>query len=218
MTHGLLCVTGIVHLQLFVTARISESTGGRAQFLTIQALIGSSLCLVLSLVQDVFPSVERYLHPLKRALLMVFLPTGFTVCSIYWSLRIFAPSLIFLPHTMRATASAESLGLAAGKDLVIIPLSADLSMHAAPFIALMLDFFLYERKFSRRQMNRVAPVVTLAYGMIYGGMLEYLATCDGYFLYPFLDVSPFFVRLAIYALGTCGGYACLRLLNGLRSL
>jgi len=44
----------------------------------------------------------------------------------------------------------------------------------------MLDFFLYEHKFSRQQMNRVAPVVILAYGMIYGGILEYLAKCDGY--------------------------------------
>jgi len=102
-------------------------------------------------------------------------------------------------------------------------------------------------------------VVTLAYGMIYGSMLEYLAKCDGYckclifkfliqsrhpdrfglvspffllsgirlshghrsgmsVLYPFLDVSPFFVRLAIYIVGTCGGYACLRLFNELRSL
>ncbi|KIM54769.1 hypothetical protein SCLCIDRAFT_1221688 [Scleroderma citrinum Foug A] len=213
-----------------MTARIAASTGGKTQFLTIQALTGSSLCIVLSLVQDLFPSVERYLHPSKRALLMIFLPTGFTVCSIYWPLRIFAPSLIFLPDTTPTTtpdlfasaaaASAEPVfsGLATGRDLVYIPLFADLSMHAAPFIALMLDFFLCERKFSRRQLNRVAPVIMLAYGTIYGSALEYLAKCDGYFTYPFLDVSPFSVRLAIYVGAACGGYTCLRLLNGLRSL
>ena len=118
--------------------------------------------------------------------------TGFTVCSIYWPLRIFAPSLIFLPDTTPTTtpdlfasaaaASAEPVfsGLATGRDLVYIPLVADLSMHAAPFIALMLDFFLCERKFSWRQLNRVAPVIMLAYGTIYGSALEYLAKCDGY--------------------------------------
>ena len=100
--------------------------------------------------------------------------------------------MIFSPDTTPSTApklfasaaavSAESLtsGIAAGAELIVTPLSADLSMHAAPFIALVSDFIWCEPKFSRRQMNRVAPVVILAYGALYGGMLEFLAKCDGY--------------------------------------
>ncbi|KAL4076908.1 FAR-17a/AIG1-like protein [Scleroderma yunnanense] len=205
-------------------------TGGKAQFLTVQALVGSLSCMLLSLMQDIFPSTERYLHPLKRALLV----TGFTVSSIYWTLRIFVPSLILLPKDELTTAPdlfASAAGAHVGSfpsqvvtdaapmaELVKLPLSADLSMHAAPFIALLLDFFVFERGFSRRQMRRVAPVVMVVYGMAYASFLEYCAKCDGFFIYPFLNVSPFSVRLAIYAGAACGGFVCLRFLNELHSL
>ena len=71
------------------------------------------------------------------------------------------------PHPSYSPASAESLssGIATGTELATVPLSADLSMHAAPFIVLVLDLILCEPKVSRRQMNRVAPVVIPAYGV-----------------------------------------------------
>ena len=259
MIHGLLCIAGFIHLQALHLERIANSTGGKAQFLTIQGyvlngldssnwhepllkysldklprLIGSSVCIMLSLIQDMFTRTKRcmwslaframsysdlarpYRHiPTEKgpfdhippgkytphyrtpnlASLNPFSPqTEFTVFTIYWSLRFFAPSLIFAPDTTPSTApelfasaaaaaaSAESLasGIAVGKELIVFPFSADLSMHAAPFIVLALDFIWCEPKFSRRQMNRVAPVVILGYGAFYGGMLEFLAKCDGY--------------------------------------
>ncbi|KAG6329867.1 hypothetical protein ID866_9222 [Astraeus odoratus] len=180
--------------------KLSEAKGGMAQFLTMHGLVGSWVYVMLSLAQDIIPASTRFLYPIKRACLMVFLPIGFTVSIVYWSLRLFAPTLIL--------GSAKS-----AHQLLRLPLPVDLAMHGAPMVALMADFLFFERKFSRQQMNRVAPVVMVAYGAFYSGMLEYLSALNGRFMYPFLNMSPFSVRLAIYV-GSAGvGFGSLKFLN-----
>ena len=42
MTYGLLCVAGMGSLPFLMTARIAASTGGKTQFLTIQAYVQHS--------------------------------------------------------------------------------------------------------------------------------------------------------------------------------
>ncbi|KAI5997372.1 FAR-17a/AIG1-like protein-domain-containing protein [Pisolithus albus] len=174
-----------------------------------------------------FPSTRRYLHPLKRALTMVFLPVSlrltrrtsttmrhsqmdFVVTSVYWSLRMFAPSLILLPTEASSTPSLPPRGL------MRLPLPIDLAMHLAPFVSLLIDFALFEPKFSSRQMA-IAPIVMITYATVYAGALERFAALNDFFPYPFLDVSSLPIRIAIYAGASCVGLGCLAFLNRMHS-
>ncbi|KIK19613.1 hypothetical protein PISMIDRAFT_682928 [Pisolithus microcarpus 441] len=96
-----------------IASKISQQPKGIiVLYLTIQGLAGSCACMVLGLIQDMFPGTRRYLHPLKRALTMVFLPMDFVVSSVYWSLRTFAPSLILLPTETSSTSSSLPIRIA----------------------------------------------------------------------------------------------------------
>ncbi|KAI6162586.1 FAR-17a/AIG1-like protein [Pisolithus thermaeus] len=211
MAHGLL-YTHKGSVDVTVISKISQHPIKNviALFLTIQALTGSCACMVLSLTQDIFPSTRRYLYPLKRALSMVFLPMGFVVSSVYWSLLIFAPSLILIPIEISSTSSSPVPGL------MKLPLLTDLAMHLAPFLSLLTDFALFEPKFSSRQMA-IAPIIIIAYAAVYVGALEYFAARNDFFPYPFLDASSLPIRLAIYVGTSCIGLGCLAFLNRLHS-
>ncbi|KAI5997638.1 FAR-17a/AIG1-like protein-domain-containing protein [Pisolithus orientalis] len=199
-------------------------------YLTIQALIGSWACMTLSLIQDVFPGTRRCasldlralagfvmanlwfadLHPLKRALSMVFLPLGFVVSGVYWSLRIFAPSLILPAKISSPTSSLPVEGL------MKLPFLTDLTMHLAPLLSLLTDFLFFDSRFSTRQMT-IAPLVMIPYAMGYAGALEYLAMQNGSFPYPFLDASSLSTRLVIYVGASYMGLGCLSFLNFLHT-
>lgn len=56
--------------------------------------------------------------------------------------------------------------------LFYIPLDIDLALHAAPAIALTLDFFLFERKYSQKATYVLAPLVALVYAIWYGWWVE----------------------------------------------
>jgi hypothetical protein len=89
--------------------------------------------------------------------------------------------------------------------LARLPLGHDLSLHAAPGLTLLLDFFLFERKYSPAAARYAAPLASIAYCVGYSVWVEYcakhngactcLSTCTGWlelmFLYsvpyPFLD-------------------------------
>lgn len=100
--------------------------------------------------------------------------------------------------------------------LFYIPLDIDLALHAAPAIALTLDFFLFERKYSQKATYVLAPLVALVYAIWYGwwvercgarnnGICMYLLHASSLMLtlardpYPFLTDNPFSIRLGIYA-------------------
>lgn len=194
-----------------IASKISQQPKGIiVLYLTIQGLAGSCACMVLGLTQDMFPGTRRYLHPLKRALTMVFLPMDFVVSSVYWSLRTFAPSLILLPTETSSTSSSPVPGL------IKLPLPTDLAMHLAPFVSLLIDFTLFEPKFSSRQMA-IAPVMMITYATVYAGALERFAAQNDIFPYPFLDVSSLPIRIAIYVGASCVGLGCLVFLNRMHS-
>jgi len=60
-----------------------------------------------------------------------------------------------------------------------IPLKVDLALHVAPGIALALDFFFFEKRYTRYQVVRVAPLVIVLFGVWYAGLVEYCASRDG---------------------------------------
>jgi hypothetical protein len=56
--------------------------------------------------------------------------------------------------------------------LFYTPLHLDLALHAAPAIALFLDFFLFERQYNRRATTIFAPLLASAFTVWYGWWVE----------------------------------------------
>ncbi|KAF8843577.1 hypothetical protein BDN67DRAFT_964045 [Paxillus ammoniavirescens] len=192
---------------------IDTQKGGHLQYLTIQGLAGAWLCMVFSGFCDLFPSIA-FVRRFKRALLMIALPLAFVISTIYWSLVLFFPTLILRPEQPK---SSEPTSSGAAPKLMIIPLKTDLALHATPLITLLFDFFVFERKFTKGQINKGAPAVVLVYGIWYASLVEYCATFNGAFPYPFLTHSPFKIRVVIYTTVAGLALSCLRVLNALRS-
>ncbi|KIJ69002.1 hypothetical protein HYDPIDRAFT_172501 [Hydnomerulius pinastri MD-312] len=190
---------------------INTQKGGHLQYLTIQGLAGAWLCMTLSVICDLFPSVA-FVRRAKRGLLMIALPLAFVVSSIYWSLFLFFPTLILRPEEPKESEPTSS---SAAPKLMRIPLETDLALHATPFITLLTDFLVFERKFTKGQVSKGAPAIVFVYTIWYASLVEYCATFNGAFPYPFLTENPFNVRVGIYT--TVAGLAlgCLGLLNAL---
>lgn len=60
-----------------------------------------------------------------------------------------------------------------------IPLSVDLAMHAVPAITLTLDFFLFEKRYTRYQVTHIAPLAAILFGLWYVSWVEYCASYNG---------------------------------------
>jgi len=68
-----------------------------------------------------------------------------------------------------------------------LPLMVDLSLHAVPAVAMLLDFFLYETKYSKKEMQFGVPIALFSYAAVYGFWVEHCAKhnegiCMFYFL------------------------------------
>lgn len=60
-----------------------------------------------------------------------------------------------------------------------LPLPLDLSLHAAPALSLLLDFFLLEQSYSSYTVARGAPLTAIAFGLWYSVWVEYCASYNG---------------------------------------
>jgi len=183
--------------------------GGYFQFLTNQGLVVSLLCMFVSLFCDLFPSI-KVIRQIKRSILMISLPLEFVVTTIYWSLLSFFPHLIVLP----LAESEQTPG--APLKLMHIPLKTDLALHAVPLFSLLIDFFVFESKFTKAHA-KAAPAVVVAFAIWYGSFVEYCATFNGSFPYPFLTHSPFPGRVLIYTITAGIALSCFRTLNALHA-
>ncbi|KAI6045370.1 FAR-17a/AIG1-like protein [Pisolithus marmoratus] len=195
---------------------ISEQKGGHLQFLTIQALVGAWAYIGLCLVWDLFPGVRQLglVRFVKRMLLMVALPLAFVVTSIYWSLYFFFPTLILRPENSFAGAQASPSLV---PKLLRPPIHVDMAMHVAPFATVLADFLAFERKLSRWQLNKSAPITLLLYGVLYACWVEYCSFHNGVFPYPFLTINPPGLRAMVYACVTILAFISLKLLNCLHA-
>ncbi|KAG9318810.1 FAR-17a/AIG1-like protein [Chiua virens] len=179
--------------------------GGYFLFLTNQGLVIAWLYMVVSLFCDIFPSVVATVRHVKKALLMISMPLEFVISTIYWSL------LIFLPHLILPAERAVEGGFRR------LDIKTDLALHAAPLLSLLIDFFAFESKFSKTSVRKVAPLIVVAFSIWYASFVEYCATFNGNFPYPFLMHSPFFVRVLIYASAAGIALGCFRALNTLHA-
>ncbi|KAF8557271.1 hypothetical protein OG21DRAFT_1407496 [Imleria badia] len=175
--------------------------GGYFVFLTHQGLVGAWSCMVVSLFCDVFPSGSLTPQTYTPTLAQV----SFAISSIYWSLLFFLPHLIVPVPTTAVSQPTPAVPR--------LPLTIDLALHAAPSFTLMIDFFVFEPKFSK---TLGAPAVLSVLGFWYGSFIEYCATYNGSFPYPFLN-NPVVVRALIYTTTTGIGLGCFSMLNALHA-
>ncbi|KAL1740628.1 FAR-17a/AIG1-like protein [Schizophyllum fasciatum] len=187
---------------------ISTQYGGHSRFLTIQGLAAAFLTMILSLLNDLFPGISA-LRTTKRALMMVALPVSIVVSSIYWTLLNIAPFLLLAKEEPGEATPSSSEMLA----LMRIPFDIDLALHAVPAVSLLLDFFLFERKYSESAVRNGAPVAVVLSTIGYSSWAEHCAKhTNGVFPYPFLTESPFWGRVCIYAgAGAIAYFSFLRL-------
>jgi hypothetical protein len=125
------------------------------------------------------------------------------ISLIYWPLVILCPQLILqlaaaeVPQT--PTRSAEI------SFFVRIPLPVDLALHATPSLSILADFFLFESKYQRKDIQVGAPITTAAFGLWYGfggehcgkinGVCEYKVILDSYYkIYSFHSSVSLFDR------------------------
>ncbi|TRM68189.1 FAR-17a/AIG1-like protein [Schizophyllum amplum] len=174
---------------------ISTQYGGHFRFLTIQGLAIAFVTMVVSLLVDLLPAVQA-IRTVKRAVMMVSLPVSIVVSSIYWTLLSLAPQLLLEKDSPGEATPSSSEMLA----LMRIPLDIDLSLHACPAATLLLDFLVFERKYSAGAVRVGARVAVLLSTVGYSWWAEHCAKyTDGVFPYPFLTESPFWGRVCIYA-------------------
>jgi len=166
--------------------------------------------MIVSLFVDLFPSVEVF-RDIKRILLIVALPLSVVVSSIYWTLLLFLPAALLqrIPHS----GPDNSVPL-----LSRLPLSADLALHASPVLALLMDFILFETKYSRNTLVN-APFVISIFAIWYSSWVEHCAKGNNdIFPYPFLTDNSWKYRLMIYIGATLLGCSAFWTINRFHGL
>lgn len=104
---------------------------------------------------------------------MIAMPLAVVISSIYWSLVLLAPQLILMENPLSTEPSS------AAPVMMRIPLEVDLALHAAPGIALFLDFFLFEKRYSKKQALYGAPTISILSTLWYSSWVEYFAKFNG---------------------------------------
>ncbi|KAF5391309.1 hypothetical protein D9757_001995 [Collybiopsis confluens] len=197
-------IYGYQRLQaLPIDAVVKNQYGGHFQYLTIQGVFLACATTLISLILDIFPSTTGrllsastspsnplpVLKPLKRIMLLVSLPLTVVISSVYWPLLLLATHLI-LP-TEEGSPSSQA------PQLMRIPLSTDLALHAMPAISMLGDFLLFEKRCSLKELRYGAPSLSFIYTIFYTWWVERCASFNGKFPYPFLETT-LEIRISIY--------------------
>lgn len=102
------------------------------------------------------------------------------ISTIYWTLLLAFPQLILRKEEIFETAfESEPSSSAEAPHLARIPVKMDLALHAVPAISLLLDFFLFERKYTTKQATYGGFVVAAASGFWYAWWVEECAKYNG---------------------------------------
>jgi len=120
---------------------------------------------------------------------MIAMPVAAVVSSIYWPLLLFFPKLIL---------QADPLSPPTAPVLLYLRPEVDLALHATPAVTLLADFIFLGSKYTRKEAIYGAPVATFLATVGYGSWVEYCASFNGSFPYPFLTENPLEIRVLIY--------------------
>ncbi|GFZ46314.1 hypothetical protein JCM24511_04561 [Saitozyma sp. JCM 24511] len=187
------------------------------QYLTIVGLMTSGVVMMLSAINDLLPATT-FIRPIKRSLLLFSMPVEIVITSIYWTLVAIKPELMFPPNPDLLDPFREGEPSTASADLLFrIPLWMDFSMHALPAISLLIDFFLFERRYKPPASTRGATLLAVCFGTTYSLWVEYCATINEKFPYPFLNVMDPIQRVVMYSFSTALSLAAFRALNALHA-
>ncbi|KAL4253887.1 hypothetical protein ABKN59_004196 [Abortiporus biennis] len=197
---------------LQVSEWIETQKGGHLQFLTIQGLAFAAITMTLSIVKDLIPGLPL-VNKLKRITFLIALPLAVVISTIYWTLL-----LLFPHHILREEGpTSEPSSSSAASQLARIPISIDLALHAVPALSLLIDFFLFEKKYKKSTAIYGALTMAAAYAVGYGLWVEECAKANGIFPYPFLTVNPLNVRIGIYAGAAMLAFVSFQTMNNLHS-
>ncbi|WWC85336.1 uncharacterized protein L201_000199 [Kwoniella dendrophila CBS 6074] len=192
---------------------IGTQYGGHFQYLTILGLFGTIITMFLSGICDYLPAVQA-IKTFKRVFLLFALPVEIVISTIYWAIILAAPHLM-LPPNPDLTSSPEPSSSNAEEPLFRIPLLMDLSMHALPAAALIIDFFFLEKKFKAPASTYGAFALAATFGAGYSIWVEHCASINGAFPYPFLTIMNPQQRIIMYVGSTFMAWAVFRGLNAL---
>lgn len=59
-----------------------------------------------------------------------------------------------------------------------LPLSIDFALHAAPALSLLFDFLVFERHYTKKEMDYHVPTVVGLYAAFYGWWVEHCASMN----------------------------------------
>ncbi|KIJ68882.1 hypothetical protein HYDPIDRAFT_105394 [Hydnomerulius pinastri MD-312] len=209
---------------------VRKQRGGHLQYLTTHGLAIAWICMILSMIKDlrVFGGEFKFiLDYIKRVLLMIALPQTVSMTVFYCFLTRFFPAAL----SSEAPAEADTLSdpgarADSGEETALlsppsthstevarIPVLTDLALHLVPLLALSIDFYIFERRYTPRKVRIVAPIAIAVYGLGYVGLVEFCARRNGVFPYPFLTKNRLVIRLLIYVAIAGLVWDAFRLLN-----
>ena len=87
------------------------------------------------------------------------------------------PSLILRPKSQEGVDLAESPE--AADDFVRVPMYLDLALHAVPGTVLLVDCFLFERKYPKKHARYGGALVAIIAGAWYAWWVEHCAAHNG---------------------------------------
>ncbi|KAI5479679.1 hypothetical protein MNV49_003189 [Pseudohyphozyma bogoriensis] len=167
--------------ELFAPSEIHDymetQFGGHFAFLTVLGLSFTWITFAVSLAKDFFPRVKAF-DLLKTWLSILVIPAEGIISVLYWGMTAYDPTLL---------VPAESK--------FQIPFRLDIGIHALPAFFLWSDFLL----FSPRMSTKANPAAVSAIAAVcYSSWMEYCASINGHFPYPFLNTMPKFSRAQFY--------------------
>lgn len=172
-------------IEAIIGVPIHKQYAGHFQFLTICGLSITTATMLLGLLTDLVPITPLFM--LKQVLHAIALPTESAISALYWGLLTFNPSLLMPP------------GLT-----VRVPLAIDAALHAWPGVFLLVDYLLLSPPFP----THIHPAtLAAATALAYAAWAEFVATKNGHFAYPLLDILSTPQRMLLYTSCTAASAA-----------
>ncbi|KAI5306271.1 hypothetical protein KEM56_001621 [Ascosphaera pollenicola] len=148
-------------LQVYPNPLVADAYGSHFQFLTILGLTLATITCAFGLLADLFFSTK--LFKVKNALSIISTPMETLISILYWGLILINKELVV----------PEGMG---------IPLDADLGLHAAPTVFLILDLIFFSPPWSVTFASAIATSGLVA--TCYWFWVERCFSFNGWYPYP----------------------------------
>ncbi|KZZ86923.1 FAR-17a/AIG1-like protein [Ascosphaera apis ARSEF 7405] len=162
-------------LQVFPNPLVAEAYGSHFQFLTILGLTLATITCALGLLADIFLSTK--LFKAKNALSIVSTPMESLISILYWGLILIDKKLVV----------PDGMG---------IPLDADLGLHAAPTVFLILDLVFFSPPWS---VTFASALTTSGFAATcYWFWVERCFSFNGWYPYPIFTMLNTLQRAGLF--------------------